>query len=146
MSSLTFTSLQKAQVTNNKYLYTDLHLDLDNPVMRDLKTDNDEAAIRNSIINLFNTIPGQNLLNPNYGLNLIQFVFEPASTSVARKIGDTILQNLTVYEPRIQVDNIDVKVNAEEQMYTITLSIIIPQFNSTIVIPGTLSKNGYSLL
>ena len=146
MSSLNFIGLKKQQVTNRKYLYTDLHLDIANPIVRDLQTDNDEAAIRNSIFNLFNTIPGQNLLNPSYGLNLAKYLFEPASTTVARQIGQDILKNIGIYEPRVDVQNVNVEVNVDEQMYTVTLSILIPQFNQNINIPGTLNQTGYTFL
>lgn len=146
MSSLNFIGLKKQQVTNRKYLYTDLHLDIANPIIRDLQTDNDESAIRNSIFNLFNTIPGQNLLNPGYGLNLAKYLFEPASTTVARQIGQDILKNIGIYEPRVDVQNVNVEVNVDEQMYTVTLSILIPQFNQNINIPGTLNQTGYTFL
>ena len=146
MASLNFIGLQKVQVTNKKYQYIDLHLDFSNPIVRDLQTDNDEAAIRNSIYNLFNTTPGQNLLNPNYGMNLIKYVFEPASPSIGREIGNTILKNLSNFEPRVVVNNVNVEVNPDEQMYIITLSIGIPQFNQNIKIPGILTKTGYTFL
>lgn len=146
MASLNFIGLQKVQVTNKKYQYVDLHLDFSNPIVRDLQTDNDEAAIRNSIYNLFNTTPGQNLLNPNYGMNLVQYLFEPATPSVGREIGNTILKNLSNFEPRVVVNNVNVEVNPDEQMYVITLSIGIPQFNQNIRIPGILTKTGYTFL
>lgn len=146
MASINFVGLQKIQVTNKRYQYTDLHLDFSNPIDRDLKTDNDEAAIRNSIYNLFNTTPGQNLLNPNYGMNLLKYIFEPASPIVGREIGNTIIKNLSLYEPRLEVTSVNVQVNIEEQTYYIDLNINIPQFNQQLKIPGILTKTGYSIL
>jgi len=146
MGSINFNGLQKVQITNNNFLYTDLHLDIANPVVRDLETDNDEAAIRNSLFNLFNTIPGQNLLNPTYGLNLMQYLFQPVSPTTARQIGETILKNISDYEPRVKVDNISIEANPDQQMYTITLSIIILQLNQNINIPGILNSTGYTFL
>jgi phage baseplate assembly protein W len=146
MASITFNGFRKNEITTNRYLYSDLHLDISNPVDRDFKADYDEAAIKTSIITLFNTLPGQNLLNPDYGLNLIQFLFLPASNTVGRSIGERILKNITIYEPRVKVQNIDVQVNPDEQMYTITLSMLMPSLNQIVKINGTLDKTGFTLL
>lgn len=146
MASITFNSFKKNEITTKRYLYSDLQLDIENPVSKDLKADYDETAIKNSLFTLFNTVPGQNLLNPDYGLNLIQFLFLPASNTVGRSIGERILKNINVYEPRVKVQNIDVQVNPDEQMYTITLSILIPSLNQQIKINGLLDKTGFTLL
>jgi phage baseplate assembly protein W len=145
MPSLTFTGLQNIQITTNKYTYSDLHLDLTNPISKDLKSDYDETAVRNSIYNLFNTIPGQNLLNPNYGLNLVRYLFEPVNEITGRAIGEDIINGLTLYEPRVIVKNVDIQSNADEQTYYITLSIEIPILNAQVRIPGTLTNTGFTL-
>jgi len=145
MPSINFTGLAKV-VTNNGYTYSDLHLDLDNPIQRDLKLDHDTAAIANSITNLFNTIPGQDLLNPTYGLNLLQYVFLPANDVTANLIAQAISRNLSVYEPRVTIKGMDINVNSSEQTITITLSILINSLNKQITIPGTLNSTGYTLL
>jgi len=145
MPSITFTGLQKIQGTTNNYTYSDLHLDFSNPISKDLKSDYDEAAVKNSIVNLFNTVPGQNLLNPEYGLNLVKFLFEPISEENGRRIGDAIIEGFSLYEPRVTIQNIDIQVDEPEQTYYLTLSILIPALNSQIRIPGTLTKTGFIL-
>jgi len=145
MASLNFTGLQKVQLTPDRYTYSDLQLDFTNPIAKDLASDYDEAAVKNSIFSLFNTVPGQNLLNPRYGLNLVQYLFEPVSESNAQYIGNTIVDNLSIFEPRIKVTGLDVVINEDEQTYTITLSIEIPALNNKrIKIPGTITKTGYT--
>lgn len=144
MASINFTGLQKTQYTPDRYTYSDLRLDFTNPITKDLDNDYDEVAVKNSIFALFNTVPGQNLLNPNYGLNLLRYLFEPVSETNARYIGNLIIKNLSIYEPRIQLVNLDVIVNEDEQTYEITLNIEIPALNEKkIKIPGTITKSGY---
>jgi phage baseplate assembly protein W len=146
MPSISFTGLQKSVLTANSYIYSDLHLDLANPINKDLTLDYDEAAIKNSINSLFNTLPGQNLLNPEYGLNLAQYLFEPVSQSVGNRIGKDILRGIISYEPRVTVKNINIQLNPDEQTYYIELNIVMPYLNdSTIKIPGVLSRTGYTL-
>ena len=143
MPSISFTGLQKATVTN-RYTYSDLQLDFSNPINKDLEADYDAAAIKNSIYSLFNTMPGQNLLNPLYGLNLTQYLFEPISETNARSIGNAIVSGLATYESRVTVSNVNIRLNISEQTYYIDLNIIMPYLNNQAVnIPGTLSKTGY---
>jgi len=145
MPSLTFTGLQKIQVTSKEYTYSDLHLDFANPISKDLAVDYDVAAVKNSLINLFNTVPGQNLLNPEYGLNLVQYLFEPIGETNGRIIGNAIVDGITTYEPRVIIRTIDVETDEEEQTYYITLNILVPLLNTEIRIPGTLNKTGFIL-
>lgn len=146
MASLNFNLLRKPDITTNKHTYSDLHLDFLIPIERDIVADYDEAAIKNSIVNLFNTAPGQNLLNPIYGLNLSQFLFEPANDLTGRLIGEKIAKQIGNYEPRVTVDNINVEVNPDEQLYTITLSIIMIAINKAVNITGNLTNTGFTLL
>ena len=53
MASINFTGLQKIQFTPDKYTYSDLQLDFNNPITKDLSNDYDEAAVRNSVFSLF---------------------------------------------------------------------------------------------
>jgi phage baseplate assembly protein W len=145
MPSITFTGLQKIQITSNNYTYSDLHLDLDNPISKDITSDFDESAVRNSILNLFNTTPGQNLLDPEYGLNLVQYLFEPISETNGRQIGNDILTGIKKYEPRVLIKSVDIQMNEDEQTYYITLSIEIPILYSQIRIEGALTKTGFTL-
>ena len=124
----------------------DVHLDFADPIVRDVQVDYDGDAISNSLTNLFNTIPGQNLLNPEYGLNLVQFVFEPATNATAHLIGNHIMDNVSNFEPRVQVQNVNITVNKDEQTFTIVLSILIPALNQQIILPGVLDKSGFTLL
>jgi phage baseplate assembly protein W len=145
MPSITFNGLQKVtSKTNNSFV--DVKLDFNNPIQRDVSASYDGEAIANSLTNLFNTIPGQNLLNPQYGLNLLKYVFEPATDTTAYLIGKTIMDQVPNFEPRVIVQNVNIDVNADEQTFTIVLSILIPAINKQIKIPGTLTKNGYTLL
>lgn len=145
MPSLTFTGLQKIQVTSKEFTYSDLHLDFTNPISKDITADFDVAAVKNSLINLFNTVPGQNLLNPEYGLNLVQYLFEPINETNGRIIGNAIVDGITTYEPRVIIRTIDVETDEEEQTYYITLNILVPILNTELQIPGTLSKTGFIL-
>jgi hypothetical protein len=138
-----------------RYAYTDLEADLKidytktNPLnnfreQKDIVADYDVNAIKNSIFNLFTTIPGQKLLNPIFGLNLLQFLFTGITANNAKLLGDTILRGIIKFEPRVSVDKINVVPDEETQQYIIGLVLSVPSLNITgLQIKSTLSESGY---
>jgi len=157
MGSINFTGLEN---TNKpEYIYKDVHLDLEpsddtqsNNLFQtaqgtDLKASNDEAAVHNSIKNIFNTTPGEKLLNPGFGLALKRYTFEPMSLDIAETIGEEIVNGIEAYEPRVKIDRCDVLANYDNNEYIITLTLTIPPLNiSEKSHRGSLSQAGFSFL
>lgn len=144
----------KKQTINraSSYVYSDLHLDItedksvSNTVLRDIRADYDLVAIKNSLTNLFNTIPGQKLLSPTYGLDLSRFLFEPVSEAIGRLIGDTIISGINAFEPRARVERVFVRGIPDDNMYEITLIISVPSLNiRQITINGSLANGGFTV-
>jgi len=113
---------KQVQVTTP--IYSDLHLDLtigqsvglgDNGSVesRDIEADVDIQAIRNSLYNIFNTLPGQKVLNPTFGCSLLKYLFEPVSILGANAIGNDINNAISQYEPRVNVINVYVQPNPQ---------------------------------
>ena len=86
--NLDFLDENKVKDKTTTFSYSDLSLDFElssdinnTPVNRtdskkDVKLLYDEDAIYQSVKNVFNTIPGQKILNPDFGLDLRQYLFE----------------------------------------------------------------------
>jgi len=66
----------------------------------------DEEDIAASLQILFGTLRGERFLNPKYGLNLRELLFEPMSTTMTTFVKDNIRTNILVYESRIAVENL----------------------------------------
>jgi phage baseplate assembly protein W len=112
--------------------------------MKDIVADRDINAIKNSLFNIFTTIPGQKILNPIFGLNLMYFLFSGISTENGKILGETILKGITKFEPRVSVDYINVLTDIENQQYTIDLFISVPTLNiKGISLKGTLAESGF---
>ena len=154
--NLDFLAKDSPQYKTENYVYGDLHLDfelkskLNNKYLSDpgskseVRVDYNVQAIKNSIQNIFNTKKGQKILNPDFGLDLAQYLFEPISDETARDIGETINRELPIYEPRIIVNNVDIVGFENDNEYRITISIRIPELNNLNVnISGDLSRNGF---
>lgn len=125
------TEIKPFQIKKSDKIFVDLHLDLtvDKNLSQknefknsnDILVDYDENAIRNSLRNIFSTRKGQIILNPEFGSSLEQFLFESIDDFNANIIGNTILQNISEFEPRIEVINIRITPKPDENMYKITL-------------------------
>lgn len=110
-------------------VYTDLNLDLTptNSVglglnvakSNDIIVNTDHDAIKNSIRNIFSTRPGQKLLTPDFGSSLEKYLFEPVTDSLAKIIGNEILNAISTYEPRVDVLNIRVTPQPDLNQYSI---------------------------
>lgn len=154
MPSIVIKELNKFP-SDRDYTYSDLFFDLKidytktnslNNIkeQKDIIVDYDIEAIKNSIFNIFTTIPGQKILNPTFGLNLLYFLFSGISEINGRILGETILKGLQKYEPRVLVKNIDVFADIENQQYTIDMLVSVPSLNIDMFsLKSTLSESGF---
>ena len=153
MAAIKITSL--SPTLSSRVLFNDLRLDLETNYTKNTqllkkkeikKIQNSENidAIKNSIFNLFTTMPGQKILNPIYGLNLQQFIFTGLSELNGKLMAETILKGINKYEPRVKVKNVNVEVDYDNNQYNIYLLLNVPALNNTVIsLKGTLSESGY---
>ncbi|CAB5226356.1 baseplate wedge subunit [uncultured Caudovirales phage] len=165
MATIKLPSLvEQPSKTRNGYLYRDLHLDFtpvygkspygaytqNNELLKeqeivDIVADYDLGAIRNSLYNIFTTIPGQKILNPYFGLNLMQYVFEVCDEDIANLIGNQIVSGITTYEPRVTLNKVKVTAEPENQQYTINIFFSVPTLgNTSFNLVGILSTSGFN--
>jgi phage baseplate assembly protein W len=127
----------KVEKVNENFTYSDLHLDLQVQQLvtnesakltqqQDVVADFDLGAIRNSIINIFLTSPGDKLLNPEFGIDLRDYLFFGVTDTIASSIYDDIYNNITRFEPRIVLSKLQVIPDYDNQQYTINMSISVP--------------------
>lgn len=96
----------------------------------DLVGNYDLGAIKNSIVNIFTTFPGDKLLNPEFGLNLNQFLFFPCNTDTAQLIGEEINKQIVKQEPRVNVRKVTVTAEVNNDQYRILLELEVPFINN----------------
>jgi len=112
--------------------------------LKDLNTSTNFEAIKNSLINLITTFPGQKILNPEFGMNFGDLLFLPVSKARGTTIGETITNSIVGFEPRININLVEVIADIEKQEYEINLEIAIPEFdNRKLNLKGRLNKSGF---
>lgn len=154
LTDIQVTPLDDASLGNN-YLFKDIELDLSkkrtytkavntSDYLSDVNSIFDLEAVKNSIVTCFTTAPGQKILNPEFGLDLRTYLFEPITETTAFFIRDDIFNNLSRFEPRVVVRNVSVIPNIDDQLYEIYLQIDVPQLNIYgVSIKNTLNSEGY---
>ncbi|MCC5946168.1 MAG: GPW/gp25 family protein [Bernardetiaceae bacterium] len=68
----------------------------------------DEQDINESLRILFSTLPGERLMNPEYGTVLHEMVFEDMSETLIGQISESLETLIIRHEPRIEVEQIDI--------------------------------------
>ena len=69
-----------------------------------------EEDIREAIGIILNTIQGERIMRPEFGSNVIEYVFASASSTMMHSIAHDVREQLILQEPRI----IDVSVTCRE--------------------------------
>ncbi len=90
-----------------------------------------EEDIRQSLQILFSTTPGERIFRFDYGCNIRQWVFEEMKLSIKTLITDEIKRAILYYEPRIDVEKINVEIkDPSEGILWIDLDYRIRQTNN----------------
>lgn len=145
------------QYATRQFYFSDLHLDITftdrispslktTPRTTDIKMDYDESAIKNSLKNLFNTRPGQRFLFPNYGLDLNEFIFEAATESNARIVGQSIATAIENFEPRVTLKKCLVVPDPDNSLFDVTVIVELPLFSTSLTINSSLDNRTKSFV
>jgi phage baseplate assembly protein W len=94
----------------------------------------DEEDINESLNILLSTSLGERVMQPLYGCNLADFLFESLNSTLIGYIKDRVQNALLFYEPRITVETLEVTdVDSPELLqghFTIRIEYTIPETNS----------------
>ena len=96
----------------NQSIGLTLPLILDNGEVASTKTTLE--AIKQNVLNLLNTELGERVMQPNLGIMLKRFLFEPFSDEVVNNIGNTIIEAMDYWMPFVQINDIRVKMSDNE--------------------------------
>ena len=117
----------------DKKKYGDLKLDLSFNEIKDRQLNADisdkdlqliynEESILVSLKNIFKTYKGSRLLNPDMEFDLSHYLFEPLTQAKAFFLGYELISLIPQYEPRVEVDSINVVAHPLDDCYSIDLS------------------------
>ena len=139
------------------HVFMDLLFPIDNRVsynnqlnkrdeIRDIQGLYDLQSIQNSITNCFLTAPGEKILNPEFGIDLRQFLFSPIDDFQSIIIRELISRRLPELEPRIKLQRVQILPSKDIQEYTIIIEYDVQSLDMYgITQRAILNNNGYTI-
>lgn len=90
----------------------------------------DEEDIVQSLEIILSTRPGERIMQPDFGCELSQFLFEEMSQGTITGIRGTISDALLYHEPRIDVEEINIDESEQEGLLLIGITYRVRTTNS----------------
>ena len=94
----------------------------------------DYKDIEESLDILLSTSLGERVMQPRYGCELQDYLFEPLSSTIIGYIKERVTTSILIYEPRIIAEKIEVTADDSfdliEGRFTISVEYTIPGTNS----------------
>tara|TARA_B100000902_G_scaffold396703_1_gene458464 strand:+ start:990 stop:1385 length:396 start_codon:yes stop_codon:yes gene_type:complete len=91
------------------------------PVTKDLPVLKNENAIRRSVRNLVQTIPGERFFNLELGSQVRSSLFDFVDYATADIIQDEIIDTIERFEPRVENVNVQVDPQPDENTFNVTV-------------------------
>ena len=91
------------------------------PLTSDILALKNESAIARSVRNIVFTVPGEKFFNEDFGSRISQSLFENINDISANIIRNEIKSSLKLYEPRVNVREVDVKPNFDQNEFNVTI-------------------------
>jgi hypothetical protein len=105
----------------------------------------EEEDVRQCLMVLLATRPGERVMQPTFGCNLDVMLFEPITTTLIAYVKELITTSVLYFEPRIELDSIQINtVEVVDGVITIELNYTIRSTNSrfNLVYPFYLFESG----
>lgn len=101
--------------------------------------DNDADAIKSDLLHIILTRKGQRLYKPEFGTDLLKFIFEPEDGMTLAAIKSEITDEVRKYLPQLRIDNVSIEESTDDEHaailtinFTITDSIF--ETSDTVII------------
>lgn len=85
----------------------------------------DDRLLKNDILQLLLTIPGERVMRPGFGVNLRNFVFENIDSASLSALKNEIITQLRTYETRVDLVSVDIIPNEAENSINIKIAVTL---------------------
>lgn len=108
-----------AESKANRYSDVDMRFTIETD--GDVLVHKGKKVLRQSIKMILATTPGERVMNPLFGSNLKYYLFEPMTEDVAEDMEDAITDDITRFEPRVEVVEVSVNGFLMDNKYEISV-------------------------
>jgi len=99
--------------------------------------DEDSQAIKADLLHIILTRKGQRLYKPNFGTDLLKFIFEPQDGMTLNGVKEEIKSVVKLYLPKLQLDEILVEESTESEyaaVFTLKYTITDAVFTTSDIV------------
>ena len=93
-----------------------------NPLNNDLIGIKNENAIARSLRNIVFTLPGEKFFNESFGSRITESLFDNIDDITAGIIVDEIRESIDLYEPRVNLDDVQAYPNYENNGFDVIIT------------------------
>jgi len=93
-----------------------------NPINADIIGVKNDTAIARSVRNLVLTVPGERFFNEELGSRVSELLFDNVDDISAASIKQEIEETISLYEPRVELDDVKVKPNYDDNEFNVTVT------------------------
>lgn len=119
--------------------YTDIHKDFTLTLRSDIQLVSDQKQIEQSISGIILTRKGECPLDPEFGCDLPNALFENMDQSTTYIIQQSIQEAIEKYEPRVQDVSVRSEAKYDENTVIVTITYFIKNVNETQTLEYELS-------
>lgn len=101
--------------------YSDLEYNFEIDATGNPKVVLDEEAINQSIKTILSTVPGERIMEPDFGSRVYALLFAPMDEITTKTLADTIRRAINRWENRVDVQNVVVDADEDNNRYDITI-------------------------
>lgn len=113
--------------------WKDIDISFEKNLSGDIRDSIDDAAIENSLSNIFSTILGSRRMLIDFAAITHGFIFEPVDQITSNSIATLILGAIKIWEPRINVKSLNVFADPDSNKYICSLFYTIARDESDIL-------------
>jgi phage baseplate assembly protein W len=77
----------------------------------------DDRLIRNDLLQLLLTSPGERVMRPTFGSGIRRFLFQPITTESIDDLKTNINNTIKFWEPRVNVTGVEINVTGVDQNF-----------------------------
>lgn len=122
-------------IISRKPDYSDLDLDfLPHPTTKDVMKKTGVEAIKRSVRNLLLTNFYDRPFRPAIGSNTLKLLFDNVTPITANFLTNAIEETLKNFEPRIRVEQLDVKFDPDNNGFKVSLYFVIVNRNEPVAV------------
>ncbi|ERM81209.1 hypothetical protein P872_20195 [Rhodonellum psychrophilum GCM71 = DSM 17998] len=98
----------------------------------------EEEDIEQSIRIVLGTVPGERIMNPKFGCNIIKHVFETSDATHLTMLKDLVYDAILYFEPRVKIQKISIitdRIGDGVLLIHLSYTVIITNTRSNMVFP-----------